>query len=120
MDFSGYLANPVTVASVGDDDTYAYLDQNNKYRLPRNNDGQLTKAQKKVIKVFVDEIDRLPTPEELARFGTAFLVEPWVEILSTCKNLSYLREVLRYNGKFDDKDPVASDAILGLFYDHAR
>ena len=120
--FSGYLANPVTVASVGDaTDTYAYLDQTNTFRLPElSNDDQLAKAQKQVIKVFVDEIDRLPTPEELARFSTRLLGGAYGSQSSRpAENSSYLREVLRYNGEFDDKDPVASDAILGLYYDHA-
>ena len=120
--YSGYLANPVTVASVGNaTDTYAYLDQNNTFRLPElSNDNQLTKAQKQVIEIFVDEIDRLPTPEELARFSTRLLGGAYGSQSSRpAENTSYLRKVLRYNGEFDAKDPVASDAILGLFYDHA-
>ena len=120
--YSGYLANPVTVASVGNaTDTYAYLDQNNTFRLPElSNDNQLTKAQQQVIEVFVDEIDRLPTPEELARFSSRLLGGSYGSQSSRpAENTSYLREVLQYKGKFDAKDPIASDAILGLFYDHA-
>ena len=120
--YSGYLANPVTVASVGEaTDTYAYLDQNNTFRLPElSNDSELTKAQAQVIEVFVDEIDRLPTPEELARFSTRLLGGAYGSQPSRpAENVSYLRKVLQYDGDFDAQDSVASDAILGLYYDHA-
>ena len=120
--YSGYLANPVTVATVGDaTDTYAYLDQNNTFRLPElSNDSNLANAQKQVIEVFVDEIDRLPTPEELARFSTRLLGGAYGSQSSRpAENISYLRKVLRYDDDFSLNDPIASDAILGEYYDHA-
>ena len=120
--FSGYLANPVTVASVGDaTDTYAYLDQHNTYRLPHlSNDSDLISAQKDVIKVFVTEIDRLPTPEELARFSSRLLGDQYgPDVSQKPVSTDYVREVLRFDGDFDLSNPVAVDAILGKFYDHA-
>ena len=97
--FSGYLANPVTVASVGDaTDTYAYLDQHNTYRLPHlSNDSDLISAQKDVIKLFVAEIDRLPTPEELARFSSRLLGDQYgPDVSQKPVSTDYVREVLRF------------------------
>ncbi len=120
--FSGFLANPVTVASVGDaTDAYAYLDQHNIYRLPYlSNDSEFISAQKDVIKLFVVEIDRLPTPEELARFSSRLLgVKYGPDVANEPVSTDYIRSVLRFDGDFDPSNPIATDAIIGKFYDHA-
>ena len=120
--FSGFLANPVSVASVGDaTDTYAYLDQNNTFNLPYlSNDDELISAQKDVIQIFVEEIDRLPSPEELARFSSRLLGHAYGNSDNAqTKTKRYIRKVLRYQGDFDANEPIATDAILGKYYDHA-
>jgi FtsP/CotA-like multicopper oxidase with cupredoxin domain len=110
--FIGYLANPVLIASSGSSsDILNYTSQNKRDSLAyfSSNRGY-SSASKEVIGLFVSNLGRLPSPSELHRLTNRVVLDG--------KSLSYVQDVITYDGSVDASNPVSMDALSDKFYDH--
>ena len=111
--FSGYLANPVLMASSGDHSEFLnYTSQGKRDRLPFwSSNPQYRAIARDVIGLFATNLGRLPSPAELHRLTD--------RIYSDGKSLSYVNEVITYSGQYNIRNEVSVDALSDRFYDHA-
>jgi len=111
--FSGLLANPVLLASRGQNrDILTYQSQRSLNRLPGfSSDPVYEAAAGAVIGLFVTTLQRLPSPAELHRLSE--------RVARDGKTLDYVREVITYRGNYNPLNPISVDAIEDRYYNHS-